>query len=176
MNLKLRMPAMNKNLFFGLWFVLFAALVLLLNWLFRLPVHQADRINGQVVSIENRLIQLKAVRSEYLLDLDREENLFVNTGGKTEEEAGQLIASIRKDIESLVKKTRIARDPAISSSITAFSDILNTYKTDLNDFFSAVRERGNENAGLIMRWTALSDRMLKVSNPPADAVIKASTG
>src|SRR3989339_396524 len=95
MNLKKYIPAMNKNLFFGLGFILFAALVLILNWLFRLPVNQAEKIHHQIVSAESNIMQLRAIRSEYLIGLVNENNLFAGTELKSEEEAGRLIKAVR---------------------------------------------------------------------------------
>ncbi len=42
MKIKATISAISKNLFFGVGFVLFASLVLLINWFFNLPVKQAD--------------------------------------------------------------------------------------------------------------------------------------
>jgi len=170
MNLKKYIPAMNKNLFFGFGFILFAAMVLLVNWIFRLPVNQAEKIHRQVVSAESNIMQLRAIRSEYMIGLINENNLFADTGDETEEEAGRLIKAVRKNLEFLEDKNRISSDNAISQSINDFSVALDNFENNLGDFFSAVRERGNENAGLIMRWTGLSNRMLAVSEPPDEDI------
>lgn len=170
MNLKKFIPAMNKNLFFGLGFILFAALVLLLNWIFRLPVNQAEKIHRQVVSAESNIMQLRAIRSEYMLGLINENNLFAETGDKSEAEATRLIQAVRKDMEFLAEKNRISSDNAISQSINNFSVALENFENNLGSFFGAVRERGNENAGLIMRWTGLSNRMLAVAEPPDEDI------
>jgi len=170
MNLKKYIPAMNKNLFFGLGFILFAALVLILNWLFRLPVNQAEKIHHQIVSAESNIMQLRAIRSEYLIGLVNENNLFAGTELKSEEEAGRLIKAVRVDLEFLGNKNRISRDNIVSSSINDFSLALDNFENNLSSFFSAIREKGNENTGLIMLWTGLSNRMLSVSNPPDEDI------
>jgi len=171
MNIKPFLPAINTTLFFGIGFFLFALIVLLINWYFGLPVNQAFMINKQLTVTEKYLIGLKALKSDFMLDFEKEDNLFASVKGSVENEAYTSINQIRKDIELYEAFPRLSKIPAVSESLNKFSAALDGFETNLNNFFLAMREKGNEQEGLVYRWQNLSKQM-QVSNPSDETIIK----
>jgi PAS domain S-box-containing protein len=163
MKIKINLPAMNKNLFFGFGFVLFTSLVLLINWLFSLPVKQADRINRQLMRTEQQIQLLKSMQNQFILSFEKSDGLFSDEKGWTQQEINATISSIRQDIEFYDNFRPFARHKEVAASLKELVASLNTYQGNLNDFMLAYVERGSENTGLIFRWREISSRMLTAS-------------
>ena len=87
MNKKSADSATKNKLFLGFWFVLFAALIILINWLFRLPVIQSDGLYKRLADTEKQITRLSALHAEFLLYFDKEDNLFAVSGDNMENEA-----------------------------------------------------------------------------------------
>ena len=169
MNKKASNSAMNNKLFLGFWFVMFATLVLMVNWLFRMPVIKADELITRLADTDNRITRLKTVHAEFLLSYDKAANLFTAADNKAETEARSIIGDIKQDIVYFRTNSHITRRTAVS----AFDDcstVLSGFENNLNDLFLISRERGNINSGLVSRWLGLSKGMLTVFNLPDEEV------
>ena len=151
---------MNKNLFFGLGFVLFTSLVLLINWLFNVPVNQVEIIGRQWIHTEKQQATLHSLQSEFLLHFEKEEDL-----GTVESDVRSVIGTLRKDIEAYRNTRVLSGNEASLAAVSMFSDALTRYENALNDFFLITRERGDENSGLIARWQEISNRLLQMNAP-----------
>jgi PAS domain S-box-containing protein len=172
MKIKATLLAVNKNLFFGIGFVLFTSLVLLINWIFSLPVRQTDTIYRQLIKTEQKIQQLKTVQDESLLHFLRVEDLTVQETGSAKKEASSVIKSIRFDLENYMGLRRLSHDEEVSASLTGLSSSLDLFESNLSDFILATIERGNENSGLISRWRATSSRMMTASSADGPAITK----
>jgi PAS domain S-box-containing protein len=171
MNVKSFIPAINTTLFFGLGFFLFALIVLFINWFFSLPVNQAFMINKQLSATEKHLIELKALKSDFMFSFEKEDNLFVSANGSVENEVKSLINGTRQDISFYRTFPRLNKIDTFSESLNEFSNTLDRFETNLNNFFLAAREKGDEQKGLISRWQNLSKQMMQVTNPPGETII-----
>ncbi len=165
-------PALNNKFFLGLWFVLFAALILLVNWLFTRPLHQMDDLNSRLASTDKQITRLKALHAEFLLSQDKGDNLFITSESTAEQEATSLLSTIGQDLDHYTNIRFLARKPEAETSLREFSNTLAGVKNSLTDFFLVSRERGNAHSGLVSRWQALSDQMLAVSNPPGNDILQ----
>ena len=99
MKIKATISAISKNMFFGVGFVLFASLVLLINWFFNLPVKQADTINRRLVKTEQQIELLKLAQNELILRYDKAEDLFADKNGLSEEQINSTLTGVKQDIE-----------------------------------------------------------------------------
>jgi PAS domain-containing protein len=163
---------MNNKIFFGFWFVLFAALILMINWLFRLPVIKADEFNTRLADTDKKITRLNAIHAEFLLSNDKEDNLFTNAENKSETEARSIIGNIKQDLVYFRTNQRLTRKASVSASFDEFSTILSKFENDLNDLFMISRERGNINSGLVSNWLGLSKGMLTVPNMQDEKVLQ----
>ena len=166
------LPAMNKKLFLGLWFVLFASVVLLSNWLFTRPLQQIDVHEHRFAETDRQITRLKAIYAEFLLSYNQEGNLFVSAENAAETEARSIIQQIRLDLNYYRTIKFLGRQSGIKASLEEFSSVLTGFENNLNDFFLASRERGNLKGGTVSRWQELSTRMLAVTNSPEDEIIQ----
>jgi len=165
---------MNKSLFFGFGFVLFTSLVLLINWLFSLPVKKADTIYRQLVKTEMQIQQLKSVQNEFLLRFLKQDDVFADEKALTQEEASSVISGIKRDIEFYKSFRLVSRNADISASLSDLSASLGMFESNLKDFILACKERGSEHSGLISRWCELSSRILSASAVNGPGVTKLS--
>jgi PAS domain S-box-containing protein len=171
MNIKPFLPAINTTLFFGLGFFLFALIVLFINWYFSLPVNQAYMINKQLTVTEKHLIELKALKSDFMLDFDKEDNLFVSGNSSIENEVNSLIEGIHQDIAFYKSFPRVNKIPAFPEAAKEFSTALSSLETNLDKFLLTLREKGNEQEGLVSRWQNLSKQM-QATNPSNETILK----
>jgi hypothetical protein len=172
MNKKASNSAINNKLFLGFWFVLFAALVLMVNWLFHIPVTKADELITRLADTDKQLTRLKAIHAEFLLSHDKEDNLFTTEGNPVENEANAIIVTIKNTIENLKTNNQLTKKPAVLASLNEFSTILTEFRNDLQDLFMVSRELGDKNSGLVSRWLGLSKGMLAASNKPNEDVLR----
>lgn len=160
---------MNKNLFFGLGFVLFTSIVLLINWVFNLPVKQAEKIGQQWTVTEKQLAVLQSMQSEFLVRFEKEEHVL-SEEGITDGEARSVVRTIREDIDTYRNFRAISGNEEAIAAVSFFSSALNNYENALNDFFLIIRERGDENSGLIARWQEISSRLLQANASSGNAI------
>jgi PAS domain-containing protein len=172
MNKKASNSAINNKLFLGFWFVLFAALVLMVNWLFHIPVTKADELITRLADTDKQITRLKAIHAEFLLSQDKEDNLFTTEGNPIENEANSIIVTIKNNIEYLKTSNQLTKKPAVLVSLNEFATILTEFRNDLQDLFMVSREQGDKNSGLVSRWLGLSKGMLAVSNKPNEDVLR----
>ena len=109
MNKKTVDSATKNKLFLGFWFVIFAALIILINWLFRLPVIQSDALYKGLANTEKKITRLSAIHAEFLLNFDKEDNLFTVSGDNMEDEAKSVIRDIKDEIGVLAYRKFVAR-------------------------------------------------------------------
>jgi magnesium-transporting ATPase (P-type) len=67
MNKKPSNKAMNNKIFLGLWFILFAALILLVNWLFRIPVLKTDNLMDRLADTDKQITNSTRIKKIFLL-------------------------------------------------------------------------------------------------------------
>lgn len=168
MEKKAYIAALNNKILLGLWFVLFAIVVLFFNWLLSRPLKQADAVIGQLAATDRQITRLKALHAEYILNFDKGDYLFISPENVTETEAKSVIISVKEDLQYYASVSYLRRKPDILSRIDELSGSLARFENNLNDFFLVYRERGNSKSGLISRWRELSTRMLNVTNPPSE--------
>ncbi|MFO7369486.1 MAG: GAF domain-containing protein [Bacteroidales bacterium] len=164
MNKKASKSAISNKIFLGFWFVLFATLVLVINWLFRMPVQKADELVLRFSSTKSQLTDLKAIHVNFLLNYNQADNLFSNTDIKAESDARLIISEIRRDLTFCKAHYSVARKKEISASIEQFSNTLSIFENSLNDFFLISHERGNLKSGLVSQWLGLSRTMFDATN------------
>ena len=155
---------MNKSLFFGFGFVLFTSLVLLISWLFGLPVKQTETISMQLIKTEQQIQQLSSVHSEFLLHFLKSGELSANDKTPARQDASSVIRGIRDDLEYYNSYHPMSRNKDVSEALSGFSASLDQFEGNLKDFMLASTERGNEHSGLIHRWRELSSQLLKSSS------------
>jgi PAS domain-containing protein len=172
MKIKATLLAINKSLFFGIGFVLFTCLVLLINWLFNLPVEQTDKISRQIIETERQIEMLKSVQSEFLLRFLRAEDFYVQEAGQAKKDGSSVFRAIRLDIDYYNRLHRLSGDKEVVAALSELSSSLDLFESNLNDFMLATIERGNENSGLISRWRQLSTRMLASSSANGPGIAK----
>jgi PAS domain S-box-containing protein len=160
MNKKASKSAISDKLFLGFWFVLFATLVLVINWLFRMPVQKADELVLRFSTTKSQLTDLKSIHVNFLLNYNQADNLFSNDDNKTESDARSIISDIRRDLTFYKAHYSLARKKEVSASLAHFSDALASFESGLNDFFLISHERGNLKSGLVSQWLGLSRSML----------------
>jgi PAS domain S-box-containing protein len=155
--------AIHKNLFFGIGFVLFASLVLMLNWLLNLPVKQADVVEGQLAKTEQQIQLLQSMQNEFILRFEKADDLFSDEKGLSQQQVNTTLESIRHDLK-LLRDVRFVRHHAeLAASLDAQLMALNAFEGDLKDFILASLERGSESSGLIAQWRGVSTRMYNAS-------------
>jgi PAS domain S-box-containing protein len=172
MERKTYIPAMNSKIIPGLWFVLFAVLVLLVNWLFTRPLDQVNALEERLLKTDKLLVRLKALQTEYILSFEQAEQLFPGSDLSLEQESRTLLAGINNDLDFYGSIRYLNRDSDIAAALRDFSETMSEYHTSLNDLMLAYRERGGYNSGLIARWRELSQRMITVSNPPGNELLQ----
>lgn len=171
MNIKASNSATNNKLFLGFWFVLFAALVLTVNWLFLLPVMKGDKLNIRLADTEKQITRLAGLHAEFLLQYDKEDNLFSNRKSVTENEAKTTFGGLKIALTNL-QEYPIVKKPEIASSLHELTALLTSFEEELNNLFLASHERGNRNSGIVSSWLNLSTSMLNVPNPPDRTLIE----
>ncbi len=164
MNKKASKSAISNKLFLGFWFVLFATLVLVINWLFRMPVQNADELVLGFSSTKSQLTELKAIHVNFLLNYNQADNLFSNVESKAEADARLIISDIRKDLNFYKARYSLARKKEVHASIENFSNAISLFENSLNDFFLITHERGNLKSGLVFQWLGLSRTMLEATS------------
>ncbi len=160
MNKKASKSAMSNKLFLGFWFVLFATLILVINWLFRMPVHKADELVLRFSNTKSQLTELKAIHADFLLYYNQADNLLSNADSKAESDARSIITDIRRDLTLYETNYSLVRKKEVSASLEHFFKTLSSFESSLNDFFLISHERGNLKSGLISQWLGLSHTLL----------------
>ncbi len=172
MKIKTTISAISKNIFFGVGFVLFAGLVLLINWLFSLPVKQADEIDRRLVKTEQQIDWLKSVQNELILRNDNAEELFADKNSLSQEQIITTIMGLKRDFEYFKGIRLVNNHSELSASIDNQLIALNALEGNLKDFLMASLERGSENSGLISRWRTTSSGMLNASSENGPEIIR----
>lgn len=172
MKIKATISAISKNMFFGVGFVLFASLVLLINWFFNLPVKQADTINRRLVKTEQQIEILKLVQNELILRYDKAEDLFADKNSFSEEQINSTLTGVKQDIEYF-RGFRVVKNHAeLATSLDNQLTALNAFEGNLKDFLLASVERGSENSGLISRWRETSSGMLIAASDNGPEILR----
>ena len=159
MNKKPSNKAMNNKIFLGLWFILFAALILLVNWLFRIPVLKTDNLMDRLADTDKQITKLTAIHAKFLLNKDKEDISFSSAEFNVELEARLVTEAIKRNLNNLVGLRHLSKNNDINSSLNEVSMTLNESSDNLHNLFLIIRERGDHNSGLIARWLALSKSM-----------------
>lgn len=171
MERKTYIPAMSSKIIPGLWFVLFAVLLLLVNWLFTRPLDQVNALEERLLKTDRQLVRLKALQTEYIMTFEQAGQLIPGTDPGIDQESRTLLAGINSDLNFYSSFRYLKREPAIAAALQDFSKTMSDFHNSLNDLVLAYRERGGYSSGLIARWRALSQRMITVSNPPEDELL-----
>ena len=172
MKIKASILALNRNLFFGLGFVLFTSLVLLINWLFNLPVNQADVINKQMVRTEQQIKLLKSMQTKFILQSRNAEDMFSEEKMLTQHDASLAVSAIRRDIAYYKNHRLMSKNTEVLSALNDLSVTLDKFESHLVDFILTSKEKGNENSGLVSRWREISSRLLVAAQKNGPAFVK----
>jgi PAS domain-containing protein len=151
---------MNNKIILGFWFVLFAVLVLLVNRVSDIPVMKAGKLITKIADTDKHIAQLQAIHAEFMLSVDKEDNLFTTENSTIENKAEAITGSIKSDIACIKANNLVTRNPAILISLDDFTNGLTNLENDLQNLFLISHERGNKNSGLVARWLGLSKKML----------------
>ncbi|HEX2395437.1 MAG TPA: hypothetical protein VHI78_08825, partial [Bacteroidales bacterium] len=84
MNITTSNSAVKNKVFLGFWFILFASVILLVNWIFRLPANRAEDFQMRLADTDKQITKLSAIHAEYLLRNDKEDNVFMSAGRDAE--------------------------------------------------------------------------------------------
>lgn len=171
MNIKASNSAGSGNLRTGIWLVLFAVLVLLITWLFRIPVERANDMAARLSDTDKQINSLKAVYAEILLTYNNEDNPFLPGGSTPGEKAGIAATSIKEHLSVLNNTGYLARNTEIKKSLDEVTTLVTGVEAELNNLYLILNERGNQQKGLVSQWLALSKKMLD-SSSLADNFIK----
>lgn len=164
--------AMNKKFFLGLWFVLFASMILFCNWFFNRPLQHIDAHNRNLAETHRQITRLKAIYAEFLLNYHLEGTLFVSAENTAETEAKTILQQIGLDLKYYRTLKFPGMQTGVKTSLEEFSDVLAGFESNLTEFFLANRERGNLKSGTVARWQELSSRMLAATSSPGDEINK----
>jgi PAS domain-containing protein len=170
MKLPDKLPAISKNVFFGFGFVFFTSMILLLNWLFSLPVTRADRVLQQLPATEQKIHQLSALQSELLLNLEKETDLL--SGNELRETVDDAFAGIRQDISFYRSFRLVTRQENLSVAFDNLGASTDRYRNVLRDLILAAADRGSATTGLISRWRTISGAMLTMAAKEKPEVIR----
>ncbi len=161
MKLPDKLPTISKNVFFGFGFVFFTSMILLLNWLFNLPVTRADKVLRQLPATEQKIHQLHALQSEILLSLEKESDLL--SGNDLHDAVDNAFAGIRQDMDFYRGFSMVSRQDALSVAFENLNTVTDRYRNDLYDLMLAAADRGSATTGLISRWRTISGAMLTMA-------------
>jgi PAS domain S-box-containing protein len=160
MNIKDSSSSIKNKIFLGFWFVVFAALILMVNWLFRVPVNHADIIINQLEHIEKQIAHLTSLHARFLVSYDRQDNLLANTDEAFESETDTIVKNINERITT-IQQYHFAKRKEFREALDNFSTQANTFGQNLNNLILIIRERGNKSTGLVSRWMAISRQLLE---------------
>lgn len=149
MKLPDKLPTLSKNLFFGIGFIFFTSMVLLLNWILLLPVNKADQIVQRLSVTEQKIQRLQALQSDILLTLEQEKELF---DGSTDDPVKNAFGNIRQDIEFYRSFSLVTHNREVLDGFDQLAATAGQYQNNLNELILAVNERGSATSGLIARW------------------------
>lgn len=169
MNIKTSDPSTKNKIFLGFWFVLFATLILLVNWLFHIPVQKADKLVNNIDHIEKLINKLSSKHAQFLLSSSREDNPFILSEEQIEKEARQVIRDIRISMKLVRNRSGLNRRKQMKEALSEWTLTLNDYDASLNNLILITRERGNKNSGMVKQWLEMSQQMivLAAGNPAA---------
>lgn len=154
----------SKILLLIIWLAVYTVSILVINRLFRIPEDKLTKYSSRIETIENDIKQLQVIKSDFLLQYQREENSIASTGDPLEREADAIIQQVSNEIHYLADAVpRLHKDSILSNLYASFSENFSTYATNIYDLFQFVRERGNLNTGLISQWLNLSNDMFASS-------------
>jgi PAS domain S-box-containing protein len=146
MKLITNLSAIQKNLFFGIGFVLFASLVLFINWGLNLPVKQEETLSRQLAHTSQQL-QL----------------IGESMNGKGTALVPSMISEIRKDIEICKVSRLVKHNNALKTSLNDELTTLSVFEGNIKDMLLGNEERGDEHAGLVSRWQEASSKLIAAS-------------
>ncbi|MBN2812730.1 MAG: GAF domain-containing protein [Bacteroidales bacterium] len=171
MSIKASNSAGSGNLRTGIWLVLFAVLVLIITWLFRIPVKQTNDLAARLSDTDKQITSLKAVHAEILLTYNLEDNPFISNGITAGEKAGIAATTIKEHL-SVFNNTRfIARKAEVKKSLEEMTTLVTGIEAELNNLYLILNERGNQQKGLVSQWVTLSRKMLDSSSLADDFII-----
>jgi PAS domain S-box-containing protein len=163
MNIKDPSSATKNKIFLGFWFVIFATLILLVNWLMQIPAYNAEQLVTRLADSEKHMTKLSALHAVFLVSNDRKDNLFTRTENNIEQDCRQTIIRINDHITAIGNAGTIKRKDAITGLLKDFTNEITAYEASLNNLVLITRERGNKNSGLIFNWRDRSNRMLSAN-------------
>jgi PAS domain-containing protein len=172
MKIKASNSAIDNNMLLGFWLVVFATLVLLTTWLFRIPSDRTDKLIARLADTDKNIASLKAIHAEFLLLFDKEDSPFVSTGSQTEDKARLLTASIKIQIEYLNNYKQVSRKPGVKKSLDELSIMVSEIEAELDNLFFITNERGTRNSGIVSQWLGISKRMLAVPDLKDDRIVQ----
>jgi len=171
MKIKAALLAINKSLFFGIGFILFTGLVLLIIWIFGLPVKKADDLKYQLIRTEQQVLQLSCLQSESPSNPMNAGEVSLSEKGRTKPDAISVIRTLKHDVQNYRNFRPFARNKDVSASLADLSVSLNQFETNLKELALAFAERGDATSGLISRWRNLSFGMSGVAAKNGTGII-----
>ncbi len=172
MNIKSSDSASKNKLFLGFWFVLFALLILMINWLFSLPVNRSESLLNKLADTDKQITRLTSMHAKFLLSNDKEDNLFVVSNDRTESEIRQSVMKLKENIAAFKDIRRLKRNKDIASSLDELSVTTDGFEANLNNLMMITRERGSKNSGLVLRWMETSKKMLSASARTDETIVQ----
>jgi PAS domain-containing protein len=158
MNIKTSQSAVKNKLFLASWFILFAGLIVLVNWLLLLPLNRSEALIDRLTDTDKQLTRLTAFHAQFLLNRDKEDNLFNASNENIQNEIKQATLNITGHINAFKDNPHIARKA--SAVLDEFAGNLSAFESGMNNLVLITYERGDKNSGLVKRWLALSRQML----------------
>lgn len=150
----------SKILLLIIWLAVYTVSILVINMLFRIPEEKLTKYSNRLEIIENDIIQLQAIKSDFLVQYQREGKSIALTGDPLDHKADTIIQKVFNEIHYLADAVpRFHKDSILRNLHASFSGSFSTYATNIYDLFQFVRERGNLNTGLISQWLNLSNGM-----------------
>ena len=141
MEKKAHNTALKNKFFIGLWFVLFTSVVLSINWLFTKPLNNFTLLQGELAVTDKHITRLQSIQAEFLLNLENKDDLLITPEKTTEEEAGSLLRSLKRDLDHFSTHKYLRTNSAIMTSLDEFSIAVSWFENSLNDFFLIAHER-----------------------------------
>ncbi len=160
MSLKNIKSLKSKILLLIIWLAVYTVSILVINRLLRIPEEKLTKQSNRLEIIQKDIIQLQAIKSDFLLQYQHEENSIASTDEPLDHKADTIIQKVFNEIHYLADAVpRFHKDSVLGNLHASFSESFSTYTTNIYDLFQFVRERGNLNTGLISQWLNLSNDM-----------------
>lgn len=174
MNIKTSDSSTKNKIFLGFWFVLFATLILLVNWLFHIPVNKADYLVDDVERTEKLINKLSSKHAQFLLSNNREDNPFIVSNEQVEKDTRQVIRDIKGSVQPILIHKGLNRNEQMNDLLNAWTRTFNDYAAGLTNLILVTHERGNKNNGMVKQWLEMSQQMTVLAANNSEALQKLS--